>query len=158
MHPVGPICSLRSASSSPVEITMRTIKFWPIGAAFAVYASSFPLWAQQQEAEVPPQLEQLDEGEAPAVTIRKPGQERQVTEKRARGGKVTEVQVTSGKSRYYLKPNEPAGSAVPGDVQGDTVRAPQWEVLQFDLRRAKDKEAQAAEAENAPPPPPPANK
>lgn len=134
---------------------MRTTKFWPVAAACAaVYAAPLFVWAQPpaDAAPPPPQLEKLDEGEAPAVTIHKPGQERKVAEKRARGGQVTEVKVTSGKSTYYLKPNDPAGSALPGDTQSNAARAAQWKIMEFDLRR--EDEAKRAEAERAIPAPP----
>lgn len=138
---------------------MRTIKSWPIAAACAaIFAVPLPGWAQQQagNAPPPPQLEKLEEGEAPTVTIRKPGQERKITEKRAPGGKVTEVKVTSGKSTYYLKPNDQAGSTLPGDMQGNSARAAQWEVMEFDLGRRKEsqeaQEGQAAEEAAAKPP------
>lgn len=104
-------------------------------------------------------MEKLEEGEAPTVTIRKPDQERKVTEKRAPGGKVTEVKVTSGKNTYYLKPNDPAGSAVAGDTQADTSRPAQWRVMEFDVVPTQEaKEAEAAQAPAVPPPAVPAKK
>lgn len=124
-------------------------------ACLAAYALPLHAFAQSTDdvAPPPPQLEKLEEGEAPAVTIRKPDQRSQTTEKRAPGGKVTEIKVTNGKSTYYLKPNDPAGSAAPGDAEGSTNRGAQWEVMQFDLgRRGKEKkEAEAAEAVPMPP-------
>jgi hypothetical protein len=118
-------------------------------ACIAAYAMPLQVCAQQSAdiAPPPPQMQKLEEGEAPAVTIRKPEERSKITEKRAPGGKVTEVKVTNGKSTYYLKPNDPAGSATPGDAQSNATRAAQWEVMEFDLgRRAqKEKEAQAAE-------------
>jgi hypothetical protein len=116
-------------------------------------------WAVAQE---PPRLEKLEEGEAPAVTIRGGEQtERQITESRDRG-KVTSVKVKSGQSTYYLKPNEPAGSALPGDTQSNMNRGAQWQLMEFDLSRPRDPKeaaAQAAAAEQPlpPPAPPPAN-
>lgn len=69
-------------------------------------AVATPLWATaQQPSDTPPKLEPLQEGEEPAVTIRKEDGERQVTETR-KNGKVTEIKVKSGKSTYYLKPND----------------------------------------------------
>jgi hypothetical protein len=125
-------------------------------ACITACAIPFPAGAQpapDNAAPPPPQLEKLEEGTPPAVTIRKPEQRSTVTEKRAPGGKVTEIKVTSGKSTYYLKPNDPAGSAAPGDTQGSTNRGAQWEVMEFDLgRRAQQKkEAQAADAAPTPP-------
>jgi hypothetical protein len=125
-------------------------------ACVAACAVPFPACAQpapDNAAPPPPQLEKLEEGTPPAVTIRKPEQRSTVTEKRAPGGKVTEIKVTNGKSTYYLKPNDPVGSAAPGDTQSSTNRGAQWEVMEFDLgRRAEQKkEEQAAEAAPTPP-------
>ncbi|WP_158597940.1 DUF2782 domain-containing protein [Noviherbaspirillum saxi] len=107
----------------------------------------------------PPALQPLDEGEEPAVTIRQPDRQGKTTEKRAPGGKVTEIKVTSGGSTYYLKPNDSSGSALPGDGQASSMRAAQWEVLEFDFSRpqeAKEVEAaQSGQADLAPVPPSP---
>lgn len=129
---------------------MRTNKVWHVlAASIASYAMPLVVNAQQ-----PPKLEKLEEGEAPAITIRKPEQKNKVQEKRAPGGKVTEVKVTSGRSTYVVKPNDPSGSSLPGDTQSNTTRPAQWEVKEFDLGRTKEqKEADAADA----PSPPPAN-
>ncbi len=133
---------------------MRTLKVWPIIAAFAAaFATLLPAMAQQQSGDVPPpRLEQLEEGEAPAVTIRQPDRRSKTSEKRAPGGKVTEVNVSTGGSTYHLKANDQTGSALPGDGQSSTMRAAQWEVLEFDLKRSKE----ADEAQSATVPPPPA--
>jgi hypothetical protein len=96
-------------------------------------------------AQQPPVLEKLEEGEPPAITIRKPDTEKQITEKRQQG-KVTEVKVKSGKSTYYLKPADPAGSAMRGDGQSDEIRAAQWPVLEFDMGGKKKKAAEEAAA------------
>ncbi len=128
---------------------MRSLKIWPVAASLAALAMPLPTSAQQP-AETPPRLEKLEEGEAPAITVRKPDSERKITEKRQRG-KVTEIKVQSGKSTYYLKPNEPAGSALPGDAQSNSIRAPQWQIKEFDLGRKP--ETQAAEAAQTPAPP-----
>lgn len=123
-------------------------------------ALATPLLAQAQQpasnnAPPPPQLERLEEGAAPEITIRKPEQERTITEKRAPGGAVKEVKVTTGKSTYYLKPNNQPGSqpgAIPGDGQSNANRAPQWKVKEFDLS-PKTKEATAEQAASVPAPP-----
>lgn len=94
-------------------------------------------------AQQPPVLEKLEEGEPPAITIRKPDTEKQITEKRQQG-KVTEVKVKSGKNTYYLKPADPAGSALRGDGQSKLTRAAQWPVLEFDLGAGKEKAAETA--------------
>ncbi|HYC41873.1 MAG TPA: DUF2782 domain-containing protein [Noviherbaspirillum sp.] len=117
-------------------------------AGIAIQAISLAASAQQ-----PPKLEKLEEGEAPAVTIRKPEQKSRIQEKRAPGGKITEVKVTTGGSAYVVKPNEGAGSAQPGDLQSNTIRPAQWEVKEFDLGRPKTKEQEEAQAADVPAPP-----
>ncbi|HEX7633879.1 MAG TPA: DUF2782 domain-containing protein [Noviherbaspirillum sp.] len=138
---------------------MRTLKACHI-AVVCVAAYAMPLLAAAQQpadAPPPPKMEKLEEGEAPAVNIR-PGQERKITEKRAPGGKVTETKVTTGKSTYYLKPNETPGT-VPGDVQSSVNRGAQWEVGEFDFGRGEAKETPAAQSPAvAAPPPAPAKK
>ncbi len=98
----------------------------------------------------PPKLEKLDDSQTPTVNIAPPASERSVTEKR-RQGRVEEVKVKSGKSTYYLKPNRPAGSAIVGDVQSDTVRPAQWKIKEFDL--GNKKKVEAKDAADAPQPP-----
>jgi len=118
---------------------MRPFHFRNIAALAAI--ATIPLFslAQERVAPPPPQLQQLDEDEQPAITIRKPEVEREITERRE-NGRVTEVKVRSGRSTYYLHPNTPAGSAMPGDTQSDTVRPAEWVVHEFDLGRNKAEE------------------
>jgi hypothetical protein len=120
-------------------------------------AAALPLPALAQQTQTPPpppQLERLDEGNDPGITIRKDdGQHSKVTEKKE-GGRVTEIKVQSGKSTYYLKPNEQAGNAQPGDAQSNTNRPAQWKVLEFDLGTVpQSTESSGTQAE-----PPPAKK
>lgn len=140
---------------------MRSLKVLHLAAFVASCASILPAAAQPGDsAPPPPQLQKLEEGEQPAVTIRKPNEERKIEEKRAPGGKVQEIKVTSGKSTYYLKPNQPAGSAQPGDQESAANRGVQWEAMEFDLSRRQAKEGEAEQQAPAAPPPPakPANK
>lgn len=131
----------------------------------ALASIAYPMLASAQTppADTPPRLEKLEEGEQPAITIRKPEGERQVTQKRE-GGVVTEVKVKSGKSEYYLKPNNPAGSAMRGDAQSNESRPAQWKVKEFDAgsRNKTGKEVKEAEQTLQPAPaavpPPPAAK
>ena len=96
----------------------------------------------------PPTERIQPESETPATNI-EPRRGTQIREKR-NNGQVTEVEVQSGRSRYTLKPNQPAGNAVPGDAQSSAYRAPQWQVMEFDLngkrKAAADAEAAAAAA------------
>ena len=129
-------------------------KAWQsVPTCIAIYASALTAAAQP-----PPQLENLEEGEAPAVTIREPEQRSKIQEKRGPGGEVTEIKVTSGRSTYVVKPNKQAGSALPGDAQSNTTRAPQWEVTEFDLGRPPAQEQEGRQTIDAPPPPAPAKK
>lgn len=119
---------------------MRPSYFRNIAALAALVAIPLCSLAQEQLAPPPPQLQQLEEDDQPAITIRKPEAEREITERRDHG-KVTEVKVRSGKSTYYLHPNDPAGSAMRGDSQSDAVRPAEWVVHEFDLGRNKAEEA-----------------
>jgi hypothetical protein len=123
---------------------------------------------QQQPArpaQTPPQLERIEPGsDVPATTI-PPKERTRITEKRGNDGSVTEVEVQSGKSRYIMKPNVAPGNAQPGDAQSSSLRAPQWQVMEFDIGNPKKQAApeQPAPAPakpgvppraDAPPPPP----
>ncbi|MDB5821953.1 MAG: hypothetical protein JWR21_657 [Herminiimonas sp.] len=119
-------------------------------------ASVTPLFASGQQQsrapnDAPPQMEKLEEGEPPAVTI--PGREphNSITETRDRGA-VTSIRVESGNSTYYIKPQSSVGSALPGDVQSPTSRPAQWQILQFESGHKND----APRSEAAPVPAPPA--
>lgn len=127
---------------------MRTTLFYQIILA----CTALPLLASAQTpAEAPPRLEKLQEGEQPGITISKPEGERKITQKREQG-RVTEVKVRSGKSEYYLKPNNPAGSALRGDAQSSEMRAPQWKIKEFDLGSKKINKNDVRETEPVLPP------
>lgn len=114
-------------------------------------------------SEVEKNLEKLEDTNDSdnGITIRPKNSERKITEKRE-NGRVTEIKVNNGNGApaYYLKPNTPAGSALPGDVQSNSIRAPQWEVLEFGGPRNQNTDEQNNNAINAdsfpPAPPPPA--
>jgi hypothetical protein len=119
---------------------MRTPQL--LSALFLLSGASMPVFAQQPggraDAPPPPRLERLEEGEPPAVTIPGGGQpERSITEKREQG-RVTEVEVHTGRSTYVVKPLNPSGSALPGDTQANTNRAAQFKVKEFDLSKPED--------------------
>lgn len=108
----------------------------------------------QSPSEAPPKLEKIEEVADDPITVNaKPAAEKKITEKRE-GGRVTEVKVKSGKSSYTLKPNNPAGSALPGDAVGSANRGPMWTVKEFDLGKKKkqSKEEEGAADDSAPPP------
>jgi len=134
--------------------TLHTLRFWPIViVCMAAYAVPQLAGAQQaaNPAPPPPQTQPLNEGEAPTITIRKPGEEEQPITQKKQQGKVTEVKVRSGGSTYYLKPNEQPGSTLPGDVESKSMRGSQWQVLEFDMKPQKDQK-QVDQVPDAPQP------
>lgn len=136
---------------------MRISRFSPvIYACIAFFALPQLAAAQQATAEaVPPKLERLDEGDAPAGTGHSPETRSSIVETRERG-QVTSIRVQRGNSTYYVKPTPPAGSALRDDAQRNTTRPAQWQILEFDWNRAPEKtrEAAAQAATIAPPPAP----
>lgn len=89
-----------------------------------------------QPAPPPPELEKLEEGEPPAVTIRKPGEESGNTgdsiKERRDHGETKEIEVKSGPSTYYMRPNKNLGGSTPGDAQSPPATSAQWRVGEFD--------------------------
>jgi hypothetical protein len=122
--------------------------------------AGFAAAQQEPPSDRPPKLERIEPGsDVPATTIPDRGRTK-ITEKK-QGGVVTEVEVQSGGSTYYMKPNRPAGNAQPGDAQSSQIRPPEWKVMEFDLTGKKRKSAAAiadeaaAAAADVPAPPPP---
>ena len=121
---------------------------------------------QQRPSDAPPELERIEPGsDTPATTI-PPRQRTKINERRSNDGTVTQVEVESGPSRYTMKPNVPAGNAQPGDAQSSAIRAPQWQVMEFDFGNPKKQGATEQPVAPAPakpgvpvraeaPPPPP---
>ncbi|WP_296946010.1 hypothetical protein [uncultured Massilia sp.] len=107
---------------------------------------------QAPPSEAPPKLERIEPGsDVPATTI--PSRRGTEIKETRDGGQVTEVEVTSGGSHYYMKPN-----AQPGNAQTNSIRAPQWKVGEFDLsgkRKATSESGTNAPAAADVPPPPP---
>jgi hypothetical protein len=132
-----------------------------LATAGAVALLSLPAFAQHQTNDMPPELEQIDElkGPAtPAVTTREvsPARSggRQIIEKRERG-QVTSIEVRSGENSYYIDPGDETGTITPGTVQGESTRAPQWKIFEFDLKRPVEANNDAApQAAPAAPPAP----
>ena len=114
---------------------MRPIRYhFLAGLWMAAAAASLPALAQQRaEAPPPPRLEKLEEGEAPAVTITPPTEKNTVTEKRAPGGKRTEVKVKNNNITYRVQPADEPGNAQQGDGQSIAAKPVQVEVMQFDM-------------------------
>lgn len=117
-----------------------------------VSAQQAPLPAKTA-APPPPELQKLEEGEAPAVTIRKQGEgNNNITETRQQG-RVTEAKVKSGGSTYYVKPPSQAGTLQPGE---SLPRGAEWRIKEFDLGQKVRKPGQAVQSDNDAGLPPPA--
>jgi hypothetical protein len=155
--------SATAALDMPTRRTMITYRaalqsgtFFVAQFSLFLAASLTPLFASGQQAtapgDAPPQLEKLEEGEAPAVTI--PGREprHSITETRDRGT-VTNIRVESGNSTYYIRPQSSVGSALPGDGQSTVTRPAQWQILEWESG-SKNQAPQGDAAATVPPPPP----
>jgi hypothetical protein len=133
------------------------LRLLPTAALSTALMISTSVIAQQGESEPPPppEMEVLEEGELPATTIRRQGAGRNtITEERTRG-RVTGIRVERGDSTYYIEPNRVTGSALPGDTQAPTIRAPQWRILEFDMKPPEEQRQTGAGAATAEPLPPP---
>ncbi len=130
---------------------MRTYHLTTLAIAglFAMLATgSVSAQQPQTDAPPPPKLEKLEEGEAPAITIRQPTTSSEITEKRAPGGEITEIKVKSGGSTYYLRPKQATGNPT-----SDDVSVPQWVIYEFDAGQQKSEskdKPQPARLEPAP--------
>jgi hypothetical protein len=140
------------------RITMaRNTSIWKF-LALGLLAHASLAQAQQTPSSAPPKLERVEPGsDTPITTIPSRQEQRQptkVVEKRE-GGRVTEVQVTTGKSSYTMKANPPDTVSQPGDPASGPLRPPQWKVLEWDLGKKKQAGSAEAAGEAAPAPPPP---
>ena len=135
---------------------MNLSQVWPKAALLAALAAASlaPAWAQQSAptnvAPPPPELQNLEEGAPPAVTIKKQGDEpssgNSVTERRDHGN-TTEIKVHSGPSTYYLKPQQQVGTALPGDAQSGPPTPAQWVIKEFDWGGSKAPKDPAANSD-----------
>jgi hypothetical protein len=118
------------------RLTMSIVLLAGAGAALA-----------QTPATGQPPIERIEPGSDVPATRIEPKRGTQIREKRNNSGQVTEVDVQSGGSHYVMKSGQPVGNAQPGDAQSSGIRAPQWQVMEFDLngkRKAAAAEAAAA--------------
>jgi hypothetical protein len=150
----------RISSRLPLLALLLAAQAALVGPASA-QQSTQPAAPQSNQNQAPPKLERVEPGsDVPATNI--PSRERTRIKETRDGGQVTEVEVTSSGSHYYMKPNNPPGNAVPGSGSGNSIRAPQWKVGEFDLsgkrKAAAENGSNAPTTADAPPPPPlPAN-
>jgi hypothetical protein len=134
----------------------RITSVWKL-LALGLLAQAGLAQAQQTPSSAPPKLERIEDGyAAPAPAPQRNGNK--VVEKRE-GGRITEVQVNSGRSSSTMKATPPDAVGQTGDAPGSTLRPPQWKVLEFDIGRKKPAEAVVeAPPPPAPPPAPPVAK
>ena len=142
---------------------LRTSPLWKIiplcliAHAGSVFAQSKPAETPPRPSDAPPKLETIEPATPPRPTINATPKSAarggtKITEKKE-GGRVTEAKVQAGGSNYTMRPNTPAGNAQIGDVQsGNSIRPPQWTVLEFGPGKKKQTEEAAAETADAPPP------
>ena len=155
-----------------IQKTMNNIKVWPV-ATFAalliaaVGAITTPSVLAQQPADAPrpaslapppPELQNLDEGQKPDITIEKneKAPEGTITQQRQQGV-VTDIKVNSGGSTYHIVPRT-AGTSLPGDTPGAPANGARWVIKEFDWGQKKEKlpapgQEQAVDTKTAPMPP-----
>jgi hypothetical protein len=92
---------------------------------------SIAVLAQSTPASTPPKMEKIEEVPDSGITISKPEPAKNKMVEKRINGKVTEVQVKTGKSSYVVKANPEIGNAPKGTVQGDANRGAQWSILEF---------------------------
>ncbi|MCG2585402.1 hypothetical protein [Massilia sp. TS11] len=131
----------------------RSAPIWTLLALAGALAAG-PALAQQAQAEksssAPPKLERIDDNADQPITVIPQKPQTQITEKKE-GGRTTEAHVKAGKSEYTVKAHTPAGNAQVGDAQTGGVRAPQWQVMEFDLNKRKPKDVDNPEKAAAAP-------
>lgn len=143
-----------------VIIMPRTSSTWKL-LAICLLAQAGLAVAQTKPGEAPPKLERVEEGSDTPVTIVPKRDERRRIKEQRDGGRITEVEVKSGKSTYSMKGADPGSVSSNNEGTGSTLRPPQWQVLEFDLSKKKQAQreeeaaAAAAAAPPAPVPPPP---
>ena len=152
---------------------MHNFKFWPVATLCIAMISTIaaPLALAQQSgtapntgipanlAPPPPELQNLEEGEKPAITIQKNNNtpnEEAITQQRQQGV-VTDVKVHSGGSTYHIRPKQ-VGTSMPGDTPSAPANGAQWVIKEFDWGQKKEKPAnpgteQTVDNKTAPAPP-----
>lgn len=106
--------------------TLRSLLLFSLSTCFLA-SLTLTASAQEKTAPPPPKLEKLEEGPETDIKLIKPESNKLKTVERREGGKVTEVQVRTGKSSYTVKTN----NAMKGTREGDANRAAQWKVMEF---------------------------
>ncbi len=114
------------------KVTIMPRTFPRLTLSIALLAGAGAALAQTPATGQPP-IERIEPGSDVPATRIEPKRGTQIREKRNNSGQVTEVEVQSGGSHYVMKSGQPVGNAQPGDAQSSGIRAPQWQVMEFDL-------------------------
>lgn len=151
---------------------MNNLKVWPVATFSALLIAAVgviptPMVQAQQPtntprpanlAPPPPELQNLEEGEKPAITIQKneKAPEDAITQQRQQGV-VTDIKVNSGGSTYHIVPRT-VGTSLPGDTPSAPANGARWVIKEFDWGQKKEKpanpgEEQAVDNKTAPMPP-----
>lgn len=151
---------------------MNNLKVWPVATFAALFIATIgtfitPAALAQQSAGTsrptnlappPPELQNLEEGQKPDITIEKneKAPEGTITQQRQQGV-VTDIKVNSGGSTYHIVPRT-TGTSLPGDTPGAPANGARWVIKEFDWGQKKEKpknpgQDQAVDAKTAPMPP-----
>jgi hypothetical protein len=123
------MCSFPFAKVNYMKFLVKSPSI--LGLSLLLVCVPLVVQAQSTPASTPPKLEKIEEAPDSGITISKPeSNKNKMVEKRV-NGKVTEVQVKTGKSQYVVKANPEIGNAPKGTVQGDANRGAQWSILEF---------------------------
>ena len=112
--------------------------------------------AQQAPSSAPPKLDRIEKDSATPITVTPQQRSGSGINEKRDGGRITEVEVSTGGSSYTMKAAAPGTVTQTGDASGSTLRPPQWKVMEFDLFKKKQKDGEEPDAGRASAPPPPA--
>lgn len=110
-----------------IQIMKKSLRLLLLISPLFMLATPAILLAQDKTVPPPPKLEKLEEGTESDIKLLKPESNKTKMVEKRQNGKVTEVQVRTGKSSYTVKPND----APKGTPEGDANRAAQWKVFEF---------------------------
>ncbi|KAF3997369.1 hypothetical protein [Glaciimonas immobilis] len=145
---------------------MNNLKVWPMATIAALFIAAFgasvtPTVLAQQSADParptglappPPEMQHLEEGEKPAISIEKEQKapEGSITQQRQQGV-VTDIKVNSGGSSYHIIPRKSV------DADNTSANGAQWVIKEFDWGQKKEKPAKPGDEQGggktAPAPP-----
>lgn len=133
---------------------MRSFSIRHFAAGIAALSTFLAAAAQEPARDAPEQIERLEDDGHGTITVRPQQEGATVLEKRAYGGRLQEIRVTSGNSTYFIRPQGPLTSFAPPEPTGSANRAVQWEILQFEWGSTPRQDGAGAATVSVPPPSP----